>query len=1313
MAKQSIVWTVLPNGMGVNEKEEEVFQLSVFVSPRLQAEVPSEDRLTAFPDFRNWTERMRSLRFSIEFSSGNSVVKTIADLPPRNLLTDADDALWQALFKPQTFIRSHSVDSYSNRRIRSYSVSDLYRGLQGIYENHSRSLTITEGWDHLGKDANHLKDWIPFEVADFHAPAAATSLSLLQSQDLSNYIDFHQALASLSDYPYLLRRLGIIFDLQVIQTELPLQLLDLSVRVIPKWQSDLPANKNIAILPRTTFDRLGFANSTKNEISSGYLSLNTTQQNAYRLIDIDIEGAIAKFDILTDQVLAGSRTPIGLPVLRSAGISLIRQNRAQLVQADFKRADELNGPNNPQLLFAEDLTRGYRIDVWSSLTQKWHSLCDRIGTYSFEEPIPSPDIQDDKIIIPDIQDEGYVQMSLTQKTVDANADLYLHESLFRWEGWSLCVPRPGQSIADPELSANADTSNDPITPFKLRTTFVPLKGSLPKLRFGASYRLRARAVDLAGNSRLVQESANFAGLPRKANEFIYRRFEPIDAPVLVLRAPLDEHKNAGESLERLVIRSFNDYDPANPNQDDRREVDATQTPEICERHIAPPRTSQLMAETHGMFDQANGGLKPGSYDLIAEKSGDFNTAAAVSDGSPTDGLVAGKKLVLPIEPDPQIHQLPYLPDPLSRGAALRNLPATAADTVGQVTANGNLEYRQLLNAEDRSDSVTMIPFDFQDEWHSAQPFRIILMEGTAAPQWNREQRTLTVALPKAEMTTIRLSSYVQQEDLKLMGIWNWLQERIDQELTSNNSPEELKQLTAEISRLAQAAIEGNHWMITPPKELVLVHAVQQPLAAPVLSIQALRTLGSTSASIAGFLEVHRQSTAKIELVASWQDFVDLDAEPEPRWIPAQVTACELPLSDLNQAQIQDASGKKLGSYILRSERYIPEFGNYIPKYDLIGFNNMLGFPVQGFGDTKHRVVRYKAIATSRFREYFDRNSQSPLNFCRESEEVTLNIPATARPAAPKILYVIPTFRWTRQTATNIKTSQRLGQGVRIYLERPWFSSGEGEQLAVIFALKDLTDNTQERDRLSPYITQWGADPIWLSDNTLPSTATSNFSPSSPVEAASVGRFFPRKKQLTGGLSLEEVPTDQFIAVGHEVKYDRDRRLWYCDIEIDCGESYFPFVRLALARYQPNAVAKAELSRVVLADFVQLAPDRSAILTYDPYDADKLTISISGLTYKAIADLEGKREEGGSTIEVHLEQRRPEIEGDLSWTSVKQIAEQKALKDGHLLWRGTVTLPSDRQPQDYRLVFKEFEMLYADGQPPVKTKRLVYADSFEL
>ena len=56
---------------------------------------------------------------------------------------------------------------------------------------------------------------------------------------------------------------------------------------------------------------------------------------------------------------------------------------------------------------------------------------------------------------------------------------------------------------------------------------------------------------------------------------------------------------------------------------------------------------------------------------------------------------------------------------------------------------------------------------------------------------------------------------------------------------------------------------------------------------------------------------------------------------------------------------------------------------------------------------------------------------------------------------------------------------------------------------------------------------------------------------------------------------------------HDVFYDEQRQLWYCDIEVTWGASYFPFIRLALARYQPDALDSAHLSHVVLADFMPL------------------------------------------------------------------------------------------------------------------------------
>ena len=71
-------------------------------------------------------------------------------------------------------------------------------------------------------------------------------------------------------------------------------------------------------------------------------------------------------------------------------------------------------------------------------------------------------------------------------------------------------------------------------------------------------------------------------------------------------------------------------------------------------------------------------------------------------------------------------------------------------------------------------------------------------------------------------------------------------------------------------------------------------------------------------------------------------------------------------------------------------------------------------------------------------------------------------------------------------------------------------------------------------------------------------------------------------------------------VGHRVQWDDARKLWYCDIELDAGwRTYMPFVRLALARYQPHAIGGMKLSRVTLAEFAQVLPRRAVTWSAAP------------------------------------------------------------------------------------------------------------------
>ena len=239
-------------------------------------------------------------------------------------------------------------------------------------------------------------------------------------------------------------------------------------------------------------------------------------------------------------------------------------------------------------LFAEDLVRGYRLDVWDSFNNTWRSLHLRQGRYAFGDVVFTTD------------EEGFTQLAVMQPAPDPahaspNNDLYLHEAVARWGGWSLSVPPPGKAISrsgDPKKAVPPDDPNDrdpddrqnePVTPFHMKATFNVAPRSLPSLRFGRRYRLRVRVVDLAGNSLapddpLAAEGARQFAIPRDEAGFAYLRYEPVPAPQIVRRDDL-AITSPGSALDRMVIRTFNS-DPS---------LDA-QVPDLSgsDRHIVPP-----------------------------------------------------------------------------------------------------------------------------------------------------------------------------------------------------------------------------------------------------------------------------------------------------------------------------------------------------------------------------------------------------------------------------------------------------------------------------------------------------------------------------------------------------------------------------------------------------------------------------------------------------------------------------------------------------------------------------------------------------
>jgi hypothetical protein len=1320
----NIIWTALPNGLSGSGKA----QLSVLVSPRL-LQGGKTLTLGAFGDFKNWPVIVNGLEFDAYF---NGISKPY----PMQKLFNLDLLLWPRIFPETTPVRPfHFNDLYAktvkDKKLISFNVHNALAYLKDKYVKVARQspgmlpgiadrLNTGSVFQQLVNDLGQTKAIDLFQsVLDFYN---RTTIDYLKPSSLDrsaakvppppqvHEFDFHEALAMLADYPALMGKLGL-----ALHFTLSLPQGAKAVRVAPRRTSLQD------ISPFTYFDNKFLPAPRRNDdFLNGFLNLSQAgeikdeidvNKVPYSLTQIDPDGAILKLAYFSQSLRQlpsvtpdpfGMDPDAGLPALRSGGLGLIRNGRAKQMESLLKLFSDrdvmLTGtrPNQGQSIFfnAEDLLRGYRVDVEESDESHQvvgrHSLCWRRGKLYFRQGPP----------VPLNRDEGYVRAaSATSQEHEPNS-LYLHESLFRWNGWSLCAERPNQTIVsdtkkviDPvtkqEVVAQGESAGRPISqptgPIDLEPIMEVDPGSLPRLRFGHSYRLRVRAVDLAGNSLL----ANNTDWNNASNSVPYLRFEPVAPPVLVLQDDLTR----GESIERMVIRS--NYD--SPTKDENQ------------RHLVPPKTSQEMAELHGMFD---GYIGPNKDTAVYQKG--FNIASREA------GTLADKQIVdidtgimkrvqyadlihVIKEPQSQENQLvihggesitlPYLPDPLAAGVVFRDLPSLDDPN----SLSGMLE----PDPGDLSKKILTVSFD--QKWPEASSFRLRLVErdeqnkNQKYRQW--DGRILTMFLSKGEKVTLRYNSYLPKVSNQLMAILHWL------DLENIPSPEHDK-INSYISA-------GCFWMITPYRKLELVHAVQQPVVPPSLdgndktnAFTAVKSqIGDTAVTFQGAATLHTWSTGKIELYGEWKDWED---------------------SEKNDEAVQ------LDKQSFASQGLVPYEDRPITNVNLKFIKPNLRHEL---GDTHHRWVDYHLVGTSRYQEYFTDDKAHPLDFTRPGPVVHhINIPNSARPAAPQVEYILPTFGWPAEKKEgNSSTRVRLGGGLRVYMKRPWYSSGDDELLGVILA---QPSDEKLNGHFLPYVTQFGLDPIWNS--------ASGLKPIAPLSYEDFNNSCTHKE----GLTLEELDGIQdsdpgwtkiphsVNVVGFKPEYNNDRKLWFCDIQVNPNRltSYFPFVRLALARFQPDSIADAHLSRVVMSEFVQLVPTRELQFTTNT----KGNLKLVDLQLKGIAPNNGvgNQFETTNVVRVTVESHDDTIPGDLGWKVLNQklltldakpvltptfLDGKPALVLTEWVWKGTITLPITNTSSRYRLVVKETETFVSDGPfdksiqgiTDIDAERVVYADVIEL
>jgi hypothetical protein len=508
----------------------------------------------------------------------------------------------------------------------------------------------------------------------------------------------------------------------------------------------------------------------------------------------------------------------------------------------------------------------------------------------------------------------------------------------------------------------------------------------------------------------------------------------------------------------------------------------------------------------------------------------------------------------------------------------------------------------------------------EDTWPDLDPKQLELSERTRrasnALAWQGNR--LNVRLAQAEQLTLELSTFLRPDFL-------------DQFAIKEPLPEESE----------EAANQGRHPMITPATRVTLVHPVRRPLSDPAGKLTPRREAEQTFAILEPdpvLLGVDTKSTGQLAVTASWAE----------------------PLDDKTQ-KVADAPVQKV--IIGRGDEALKDQLRH------------------EFGDTRHRNVTYALTAASRFRAFFRADEKAEAFVARTTLSEVMNVLSSARPAPPVVLSARPAFRWEQQVSgegpTRTVQRTRFCGRVRVELERPWFQTGEGEQLALI-----VTDAPEPDEALQPFLTQLGRDPIW--DTPIP-----NRWPAAAEFAGGVGD--PRKVKLaeTGA---------EVMAVAHEVWFHEDR--WYADVDLPglSGNSYSPFMELSVARYQPDSLEGLDLSRVVKTEMVSLLPHRTMKVRRS---GSEVFVSLTGLgptgpiPNRVDAVLErAELPAGVDPRAVELTALESPSDGTPAWMQVEDGTRQTdlAVKDQNILFE----IPSGGGV--FRVRVREVELVGSDGDP---------------
>lgn len=1152
MPLRHLVVTPLPRGRSGN-----TLFLSVHLSPRLR----EKGVLADYPDLADWGQFVTAapaLAFQPLLDGAARPGLTVTTVSP-----PVDPATWRALFgDPPTGV---PVEPFAFRDLSQIDLTALDSGalseqvmalVRTISELGAAEATRAE----VLAAAGPLFDQLLPPARAFFGPVGDGTDPAPPSNE------FHDQLGPLGAHPHLMRLLGLVFDLEVTLPAGAGTFAEVAVRT--NWPAKTGLGPHDEVPVRVAVDA-GFRAVVG---QPAYRSLDWLRLagGKYAVGQLDLVNATSQMTHLADDLATtpDDGSPVEVPALLESGLSVICGDLGDVLRDRLERQrqvedaidDWLTGVQGavPPLLRAEDITLGHRLDV-DDLDDVngdgYRSLHDRQAPAGYAFPraaglsvVPPDDegwgsialsTDGGRDIVPRSTGVRYQQEGapVVHKTEELDRTRWrVNDHIATWGGWSLSTPRLGASTSGAgEVKEREPNIPAPDASARLVVDYAHIPRTLPKLRYGRTYRFRARCVDLAGNGPVLADAAPTDAESPPAR---FGRLAPLVPPLPVRRASRPD-PGVGDLPDVLVIRS------------ELHQPDRTTTP--TDRLLFPPRVSQGRLERH---DLPGGGNDPASYAFLAER--DARSLADQTLVDPETGeLVAGEAVVDgQVTPGPARPAAGYLVDPAAGGAALLDLPGgdpEAPVVVGYGT------------------------------WPDATAVRVELRAGTGAPVVDETEGRVTVGLPKGTVATAELSTAPAATLLEHMAFGQGLDgEATDLALGGRNRTLSPRRPVTFVHAVRLPLLAPSFGPMqatrTAPGQTDVVIEGTLGVHRATTDHVVLRSRWTDQVDDPAADRPTRQVTRRV--------LTDLPVPTEGE----SPTSEDLAPTALELGDTKRRTVDLVAEGFCRFSRYFTEridflagaAGATLPLHDKGVVPASVVLTRRDDGERFSRGVHFELVADTRELEITDTGAIPPGTACRvefiprpvsrlslradAGKRFRFDVPASAPPALPAVVDVLPAFaRRVRRSGSRIAVDHD-GRVVRLHLARPWFSSGHGELLGVALDSPGAP---------APALTRWGRDPLTDGTGPGPGPTTADFPDAGEIAAGVDGRC---------------------DVAAHPVAFDDQRGLWTADVRVDATFGYRPFVHLHVCRYQPHALDGQHLSGTVALAPLRLGAPRRVVVT---------------------------------------------------------------------------------------------------------------------